>query len=149
MWSSVIVSPGLGPDTALSLLGDLERNVQTGPLIGFGRTQVPGLAGSSRPDKKLANITNLVWTRPADTIHHTPSANPVRSGLSSCWDLYGNFSFNIPSRFRVPELEKCVITSIKSCKAGSFCSYLTQTRPLPSYRSFDYREPRTKPSRTR
>ena len=38
MWSSVIVSPGLGPDTALSLLGDLERNVQTRPLIGFGRT---------------------------------------------------------------------------------------------------------------
>ena len=38
MWISVIVSPGLGPDTPLSLLGDLERNVQTGPLIGFGRT---------------------------------------------------------------------------------------------------------------
>ena len=40
----------------------------------------------------------------------------------SRWLLYGNFGFNIQSRSRVPESEKCVITSIRSAEPS--CGFL-------------------------
>ena len=43
---------------------------------------------------------------------------PAKYCPDSCWLLYGNFSFNIQTRFRVSELEKYVITSIRSCSSS-------------------------------
>ena len=62
----------------------------------------------------------------------------------SRWLLYGNFGFNIQSRSRVPESEKCVITSIRSAEPscgflqvqsfciGSGCNCTDHLRLLPS-----------------
>ena len=62
----------------------------------------------------------------------------------SRWLLYGNFGFNIQCRSRVPESEKCVITSIRSAEPscgflqvqsfciGSGCNCTDHLRLLPS-----------------
>ena len=69
-------------------------------------------------------LNQLTWYgQPSQNVHPCHAQCKIVARLlcptqDPRWLLYGNFGFNIQTRFRVSELEKCVITSIRSQHSG-------------------------------